>query len=182
MGRMKINIEEVPVAELIHECASTTRTQFEHARILFTVACAKELPPILGDGLRLRQIVLNLLTNAIKFTPPGGSVSLTAGLAAGGDLAIHVSDTGVGMKQEDIPRALLPFVQLADSPFQGDHGLGIGLHLVRVLTEAHEGSVVINSEPGRGTIVSIRLPKQRQVAPPQPDTPAPSSASLARAA
>lgn len=182
MGRMKLNTERVPVSTLMHECASTTRTQFEQACVLLTVACAKALPFILGDGLRLKQIILNLLTNAIKFTPPGGSVSLTAGLADDGDLMIHVSDTGIGMKHEDIPRALLPFVQLANSPFQGDHGLGIGLHLVRVFAEAHEGSVMIHSEPGRGSIITVRLPKRRLVGASQDEKSPAISGSLAAAA
>jgi signal transduction histidine kinase len=74
---------------------------------------------------------------------------------------IHVSDNGIGMRKDDIPRALLPFVQLADPPNKGDYGIGIGLHLVRVLVEAHEGTLMIHSEPGRGTVVSIKFPAKR---------------------
>jgi two-component system cell cycle sensor histidine kinase PleC len=163
MGRMELSEELVPIGPLLRECERTMRVQFDKANIRLLVAFGADLPAIYGDPLRLRQVVLNLMTNALKFTAANGEVSLTAGLAENGDLMIHVSDTGIGMKTEDIPRAMLPFVQIANPPNKGDYGIGIGLHLVRVLVEAHDGTLMIHSEPGRGTIVTIRFPDRRLV-------------------
>ena len=104
--------------------------------------------------------MLNLLSNAIKFTPSGGKVWLSAAIEAGGRLLLQVRDTGIGMKPEDVPQALQPFVQLESAP-RGDPGTGLGLALVKTLVEAHGGTIGIESEPGKGTTVSVRLPQER---------------------
>jgi signal transduction histidine kinase len=104
--------------------------------------------------------VLNLLSNAVKFTPAGGRIWLSAAVESGGRLLVQVRDTGVGMKQEDVPRAVEPFVQLDHAP-RGDPGTGLGLALVKTLVEVHGGTLAIESEPGKGTTVSVRLPQER---------------------
>lgn len=174
MGRLALHETRVDLGELLRTCEQTMRIQFERAHLNLSVAMARDLPGVYGDPLRLKQVVLNLMTNALKFTAAHGEVWVTAGTSKDGELVIHVSDTGVGMKKEDIPQALLPFVQLSEPPSRGDHGIGIGLYLVRVLVEAHEGSLMVHSEPGRGTVVSAIFPSKRLVrvgpivAPPSP--------------
>jgi signal transduction histidine kinase len=164
MGRLQLNESLVEVEALLRECERSMRLQFERAKVRLSVAVARDLAAMHGDPLRLRQVVLNLMTNALKFTAAQGEVWVTAGKSDSGELVIHVSDSGVGMRKEDIPRALLPFVQISEPLSQGDHGIGIGLYLVRMLTEAHDGSVMIHSEIGRGTVVTIKFPPKRLLA------------------
>ena len=163
MGRLELHETRVDLRALLQECERTMRIQYERASVRLSIAMARNLPGVFGDPLRLKQVVLNLMTNALKFTRAQGEVWVTAGTSENGELLVHVSDTGIGMKKEDIPRAMLPFVQISEPPSRGDHGIGIGLYLVRVLVEAHEGSLLINSELGRGTVVTAKLPAKRLV-------------------
>jgi CheY-like chemotaxis protein/anti-sigma regulatory factor (Ser/Thr protein kinase) len=112
-----------------------------------------------ADPLRLRQIVTNLLTNAVKFTPEGGDVWLEIAIDRDeGRLALRVRDNGIGISDEDQQRLFQPFVQLDNSLSRSHSGTGLGLALVRRLAEAHGGDAVLESREGQGTTVTIRLP------------------------
>ena len=119
---------------------------------------------LLGDELRLKQIVLNLLSNAVKLTPAGGRVTLSASVAPDGSLALAVSDTGIGMKAEEIPIALEPFRQIESVHTRRYEGTGLGLPLARTLAELHGGTLSIESMPNRGTTVTVTLPPKRLIA------------------
>jgi PAS domain S-box-containing protein len=123
------------------------------------------LPRIRADERKLRQILLNLLSNAVKFTPPGGAITVGARRREDGGVTLAVADTGIGMDEEDIPRAFEPFVQLHAGLGRQYEGTGLGLPLCRKLTELHGGRIVMESEPGAGTVVSIHLPPDRSVDP-----------------
>ncbi len=110
------------------------------------------------DALRFRQILGNLISNGIKFTEPGGRVTLSARLLPDGGAAVEVSDGGIGMREEDIPRALEPFQQIDGGHTRGFQGTGLGLPIAKGLVEAHGGALGIASRPGLGTQVTIRLP------------------------
>jgi len=115
------------------------------------------------DRLRFKQVLLNLCSNAIKFTPPGGHVHVIADQADNGGFLISVRDTGIGMTPEQIPLALEPFRQIS-SPFaRNTEGTGLGLALVKLLVECHDGSLCIESEINKGTVVKIVLPLARTV-------------------
>ncbi len=114
-----------------------------------------------GDELKIRQILLNLLSNAIKFTPNGGRVALAASIAEDGSMHFSVSDTGVGMRREDIPKAFQSFVQLPNSLSQNHAGTGLGLHLARIMARLHGGELTLESEPGIGTTALLQLPARR---------------------
>jgi signal transduction histidine kinase len=115
------------------------------------------VPTITGDATRLRQIVLNLLSNAIKFTPAGGRVDVDV-RSRDGKIEIAVRDTGIGMNQADIPKAMEPFQQ-ADSTIARKYGgTGLGLPLCKLFVELHGGIMVIASAPGQGTTVTVTLP------------------------
>jgi signal transduction histidine kinase len=113
------------------------------------------------DQLRFRQVLNNLISNAVKFTGAGGSVTVSARQRSDGAAEVIVRDTGVGMKPEDIPRALEPFQQIDGGLARTVPGTGLGLPIAKGLVEAHGGTLRIVSAPGEGTVVSILLPPSR---------------------
>jgi signal transduction histidine kinase len=110
----------------------------------------------------VKQIVINLLTNAIKYTESGGRVELTARVTHEG-IEIIVADSGIGMSREDLARALQPFGQAASALTRSQEGTGLGLNITQALVELHGGRLVINSAPGNGTTATVRLPLKRLV-------------------
>ncbi|HWB50512.1 MAG TPA: HAMP domain-containing sensor histidine kinase, partial [Stellaceae bacterium] len=114
-----------------------------------------------ADELRLEQVLLNLVSNAVKFTPTGGRITVAATLALSGETMITVADTGIGMAPDDIPRALQPFGQIDNSLARPHGGTGLGLPLAQRLIELHGGTMTIDSELGKGTTVTVVLPTGR---------------------
>lgn len=129
-----------------------------HSRLTLRHDIAPDLLPVRGDAAKLRQVFGNIISNAIKFTPPGGSVIITATNEPGGRTAVRVRDTGVGMTADDITIALAPFSQIDGGPARWRDGAGLGLPIANALTLLHEGQLKISSEPSRGTEVTITLP------------------------
>jgi signal transduction histidine kinase len=122
---------------------------------------APKLPPVVADERSIRQIVLNIVTNAIKFTEPGGQVIVSTAMANEGEVAIRVRDTGVGMTEEEVRAALAPF----GHPSGGRHGgAGLGLPLAKALVEANRGALHITSARGKGTLVEVVFPQTRVLA------------------
>jgi two-component system cell cycle sensor histidine kinase PleC len=118
----------------------------------------------------MRQIVLNLLSNSVKFTPAGGLITIETGLSEDGGLQIAVRDNGIGMAADDIVKALEPFGQVSDVLTRETGGTGLGLPLTVKLVELHGGKLSIESAPGNGTTVTLTFPADRTVraALPQP--------------
>jgi signal transduction histidine kinase len=119
------------------------------------------MPLLVADSTRLKQILLNLLGNAVKFTEPGGVVVLAARRTAGGGVEFEVRDTGLGMTPAEIEIALEPFGQVDAGAARRREGTGLGLPLAQRLTELHGGSLRIASERGRGTRMVVELPASR---------------------
>jgi signal transduction histidine kinase len=124
---------------------------------------AASLPMVRADQRALKQILLNLLSNAIKFTPTGGRIEISAGLAEDGRFMLRVSDSGIGMAAEDIPRALEAFGQIDSSLSRKYDGTGLGLPLVKAFAELHGGTIEIESAMHVGTIVRVLLPRERVI-------------------
>ena len=121
------------------------------------------LPLLKVDARRLHQILTHLLSNAVKFTPSEGRVSVGAALAANGALAITIADSGIGMDPERIGHALEPFKQLDSRLARRFEGVGLGLPLASALVRAHDGTMSVESTPGKGTIVTVAFPPERNV-------------------
>jgi two-component system, cell cycle sensor histidine kinase PleC len=164
VGRLELHDEQVDLAKVVGDCHRLISERVKTGRLELAIDLPPDLPMLLGDELRLKQIVLNLLSNSVKFTPAGGRVTLSAAVAPDGSLALAVSDTGIGMKPEEIPIALEPFRQVDSVHTRRYEGTGLGLPLARTLAELHGGSLSIESVPDRGTTVTVTLPPERLIA------------------
>lgn len=160
-GRVELNEAELEVPEQAEAALRLMRERAATAKVGLQASFPAVLPYLVADERAVRQMLLNLLGNAVKFTPAGGTVTLAARLEGDGRLAIAISDTGIGMKREEVPRALEPFVQLHHHMNKAYGGTGLGLPLVQSLIRLHGGSITIDSAEGSGTTVTIRFPRSR---------------------
>jgi PAS domain S-box-containing protein len=168
-GRIELN-EEAPleVAELIDHCTRWIAARAIDAGIGLRTEIASETPALRGDPRLLTQILLNVISNALKFTPAGGLVTVRAGVAASGGVEIAVADTGIGMSPQQLARIGEPFVQFDDDKGRKGEGTGLGVSIAKRLAELHGGELTIESAAGRGTIAILRLPQARSMARPSP--------------
>jgi signal transduction histidine kinase len=163
-GALIVNESEVDLEQVIHSARRIVEERAMTAGLTLETVVPADLPVLQADERMLKQMLLNLLWNAIKFTPEGGRVRIAAERGAGGTLLIEVADTGIGMAAEEIPIALKPFRQV-DSGLNRKHGgTGLGLPLVKSRIELHGGSLAIASAPGAGTTVSLIFPASRVIA------------------
>jgi PAS domain S-box-containing protein len=163
-GRIELLEGLVDVTELFDSCVRLVRARADEAHVTIEAHPTDRLPKLHADGLRLKQVLLNLLSNGIKFTPAGGRVTLDAHLGDHQKFVIRVTDTGIGMSSEDIPKALSPFGQLESTRARRYPGTGLGLPLSKALIELHGGELSIESEAGKGTTVIVTLPAARVMA------------------
>ncbi|OAN53151.1 PAS domain-containing sensor histidine kinase [Paramagnetospirillum marisnigri] len=160
IGAFSLSLETIEPASLAESALRLISTRAEQGSIQLLSKIPKNLPMLRVDIRRTKQILLNLLGNAVKFTPAGGRVSLSARLEPDGGLAFLVSDTGIGMAPDDIAVALAPFGQVDSGLDRRFEGVGLGLPLSKSLVELHGGSLVLESVPGQGTTVTVRFPPQ----------------------
>lgn len=159
-GKTELQLEPVDAARIIGEAVAIVSERAAGARVKVTTASGTACPEIEADPLRLRQVMLNLITNAVKFTPAGGEVEVSTAVV-GDELRIAVRDTGMGMAPEDIPQALAPFAQVGAHHTRHHEGTGLGLPISKSLVELHGGRFEIASALGLGTTVTISLPIRR---------------------
>lgn len=155
-GKMTLNTEPMIMSDMIRQVIRIVRGRADDNRLKL-VYDASETPEIEADPRAVKQILLNLTTNAIKFTPEGGMVRIVVEPKSAG-LIIHVSDTGIGISQEDIARLAQPFEQIDSQHSRQHEGTGLGLALSKSLVELHGGNFNINSVVGEGTTVTFTLP------------------------
>ncbi|UPY37408.1 PAS-domain containing protein [Sediminicoccus sp. KRV36] len=156
-SNLPIALEEVAVAPLIEGAARMIGPAVSDGKLNLTLDIAQDLPRLRGDARRLRQVLLNLLSNATKFTEAGGTITLRALCTAEG-LVIEVQDTGIGIEAKDMERVFEPFTQLDSALSRRFPGSGLGLHLCRTLAQAQGGTLGLDSTPGIGTIARITFP------------------------
>jgi signal transduction histidine kinase len=156
-GELKLMRTAHAPRDLLERAAAPFRESAEAAGVRLTVECSADLPDLWIDGERMTQVLGNLLTNALRHTPSGGSITLAAG-ALGTALELTVSDTGSGITPDDLPRVFDRFYR-ADTARQTDSGeSGLGLAIARSIVEAHGGTVRAESTLGQGTLMIISLP------------------------
>lgn len=171
-GELDIEDEGVDVAGAAAVCNTMVSGRAKEAGVALTFDIATAFPTLYADPLRLKQILLNLIGNAIKFTPKGGQVTVTGYSTDKGAVVLAVKDTGIGISRDDIPRVLEKFGQIRTGHTQAHEGAGLGLALAKSLMERHGGTLEIESEVGKGTTVTIMFPPERLKKPPdrQADT------------
>jgi signal transduction histidine kinase len=157
--------EQVSLAEVVDACVRLVDDRAQRGNLALAIADFDEFPPLWADRIKLKQILLNLLSNAIKFTPAGGSVGLSGARNRDGSIVVRVTDTGIGMRAQDIPTALQPFRQVESSLSRKHEGTGLGLPLTKAIVEMHGGTLAIASTPGKGTTVSFTIPAERVIDP-----------------
>ena len=161
----KANLDESEVA--LDEIARAShrivvqRADAQGVRVSFELSPG--LPALYADQRAIKQILINLLTNAVKFTPAGGRITVRMATTPQDEVRLEVSDTGVGMAPEEIPLALEPFGQTMSSRWVEQEGTGLGLALVKLLVEAHGGSFDLSSRLGEGTTAVAHFPAERTV-------------------
>ncbi|BCJ50733.1 two-component sensor histidine kinase [Actinoplanes sp. NBRC 14428] len=167
-GNLRVHPEQVYLVDILAQVAEAHRSAAETAGVRLDTDVAGD-PQVLADPVRLRQLVGNLVSNGIRYTPSGGSVSVEAAQSDDG-LTIAVRDTGIGIAAEDLPKIFDRFWRSDSSRTRATGGSGLGLSIVRQLVEAHGGDITVSSRPNTGTIFTIRLPspapRPAPVAPP----------------
>jgi signal transduction histidine kinase len=162
-GKFQLQEQEVDLPVTVNECVRLVERQIREGKINLSVALDPEALLLRADERRLRQVLLNLLSNAVKFTPEGGDVRVTSARRNGG-LLISVSDTGIGIASDDIPKVLAPFGQVESKIRRKHEGTGLGLPLAKQLVDLHGGLLTIDSKLDAGTTVTILLPASRMIA------------------
>jgi signal transduction histidine kinase len=158
-GKFELDFTAVDVGEVVETCVASLQPLAKRSRIVLRTSLADDLPLVVADPRRLKQILLNLLTNAIKFTKEGGQV-IVSGTIVAGELRVRVRDSGVGMSKNEIAYAMQPFHQLDTAP-RRQAGTGLGLPLTKALVDANRARLELTSEPGVGTAADVIFPAER---------------------
>ena len=160
-GRVELKEARIDLKRMIEECARMLRGRVSEAGLKLETSYDNASSWCIGDERLLRQVLLNLTSNAIKFTPSGGRVRIQVGRKVGGELTLAVQDTGIGMTAEEAAVALRPFGQVQGAFVRSRDGVGLGLPLAKSFVELHGGVLQVDSAPGRGTTVMVNLPPWR---------------------
>jgi signal transduction histidine kinase len=160
-GQLDLTFANVDLNDVTQQCVAIAQQQANRARSIIRSSLAENPLHVMADARSLRQIVLTLLSNAIKFTGPGGQVIVSTTVTDSGEAVLRVRDNGVGMREQDIDAVLYPFHQTTASPSWSSSGTGLGLPLTKALAEANRANFTIKSAPNAGTLVEITFPSVR---------------------
>jgi len=162
-GKCTLDAREVDLCEILAASVSSFRLIAQSAGVTINDTIEANLPTIRGDGVKLRQVLSSLISNALRSTRSGGMVSIDASSRTDGGVAICITDTGVGMCEEDIAAALTPFDKVDTSKVCWPDGTGLGLPVAQALVQLHGGKLKVESELNVGTRVEINLPPRDQL-------------------
>lgn len=162
-GKFTLDAREIALDEVLQVASASLELMAAESGVLVDNQIAADLPMIRGDSVKLRQVFMNLISNGIKFTRSGGTVTIRATRQADGGALVEIADTGIGMSEEEIKIALTPFGQVDSSRARWREGTGLGLPISKSLIELHSGKLGIVSEKDIGTTVSVVLPSRHAV-------------------
>jgi two-component system cell cycle sensor histidine kinase PleC len=160
-GRLTLRESEIDLSVLMEETVRLMEPRASAGGIALAVRVDRAFPNVFADERAMRQMVVNLISNAVKFTPPGGQVTAFANLLDDGSLSFGIDDTGIGIAPEDQAKVFESFGQGRHDAVLADKGTGLGLPIVKGLAEAHGGRIILNSVPNEGTCVTVILPPER---------------------
>lgn len=163
-GKMELSFESVDLNRIVSETVALLQPQANGEQVLIRTSLSRAVPNVVADARSIRQIVLNLVSNAIKFTQANGQVVVSTVYEGNGEVALRIRDTGRGMSEEEITKAMQPFQQVNAINDRREDGTGLGLPLTKALVEANKAYFDIESERDEGTIVHIQFPSQRVLA------------------
>jgi two-component system cell cycle sensor histidine kinase PleC len=162
-GRYTLDNREIALDEVLQSSVSSFLLMAKDAKVELAKHFDVELPLVRGDAVKLRQIFTNLISNAIKFTQPGGKISVEAYRMSNGGAAVVVRDSGIGMTPEEVRVAMTPFGQVDASRSRWREGTGLGLPIAKALIELHGGHLDVSSTKTVGTVVTVHLPSRHHV-------------------
>jgi two-component system cell cycle sensor histidine kinase PleC len=162
-GKYTLDAREVRLPEILEVAVAASKRNATDLGLSLEASFAPDVPAVRGDPDKLLQVFNNLISNAIKFTPPGGSVHVSAQLLEDGGAAVSVRDTGVGMTEEEVKLSLTPFAQVDASHSRWREGAGLGLPIAKALVALHGGKLKVQSAKSLGTEVTVYLPSRHQV-------------------
>ncbi|MGM4878573.1 ATP-binding protein [Rhizobium leguminosarum] len=164
-GEMDLDFDAVGLNEAVSEAVALIQPQANGQRVIIRTALSQSVPDVVADLRSIKQIALNILSNAIRFTPSGGQIVVSTSYETNGSVVLRVRDTGIGMTRSELDQAMKPFRQVSStqSRHRGD-GTGLGLPLTKAMVDANRATFSINSTPNEGTLVEITFPSQRVLA------------------
>jgi PAS domain S-box-containing protein len=165
-GKLELDFTSVDMNDVIEQSVTILQDQASRQKIILRTSLDKDLPKVVADTRSMRQIILNLLSNAIKFTKAGGHIIVSSSYEDSGEIVLRVKDTGIGMSERDMQKAMEPFRQIEalpknDSDTAQGYGTGLGLPLTKALVEANRAEFHLESDKGKGTLIRITFPPQR---------------------
>lgn len=163
-GEMDLEFASVGLNEAITEAVSLVQPQANSQRVIIRTALSQAVPNVVADLRSIKQIALNILSNAIRFTPSGGQIVVSTSYEGNGSVVLRIRDTGVGMTRSELEQAMKPFRQVATNARKRGDGTGLGLPLTKAMVDANRASFSINSSPNEGTLVEVTFPSPRVLA------------------
>ncbi len=160
-GRLIVRNEDIQLSQLFDDVLRLVSPRASKKKITVQTSLPARAPRLLADSRLCKQILLNIVGNAVKFTDEGGMITLRVKLPENGALVLEIEDNGIGMSEEDLAIALTPFGQAGTTATRSHEGTGLGLPLVKSLMELHGGTLQLQSEKGKGTLVTLTFPAAR---------------------
>ncbi|MGF6172687.1 ATP-binding protein [Ensifer sp. 4252] len=163
-GEMDLDFGSVEINDAVSEAVSLVQPQANSQRVIIRTSLSTAVPSVVADSRSIKQIALNILANAIRFTPSGGQIVVSTSYEANGSVILRIRDTGVGMTRSELDQAMKPFRQVTTGGRKRGDGTGLGLPLTKAMAEANRAHFAITSAPNEGTLVEISFPSQRVLA------------------